>query len=345
MRGLVLVVLTVLAAACQAPPSPTATVVQATPRVEKVTLADNQTIAAAAMYVAFERGYYREEALDVSFQALPSTQVAQALTVNQIDVGVVNPDPALFNAMQRGLDIKLVAALSRNAPGDKPASLVVRRDLVDRGRYASPKDLRGAIIAVPGPQSQFYVDRFMARDGLSIADVKLTTLRLPDMVPALNTRAIDAAWATEPTPTIAEASGLGRVVAATGDLYPGGIGAALALSPTFAQGQPDAARRFTVATLRGLRDYYHALVKKDADPAPLIQILVQHTAVKDPRLWEVMGIPSTDVNNPSMEAAPWDTLQDYFVSASQQLTRVDLDAYIDNAYIAYALDRLGTDSV
>jgi NitT/TauT family transport system substrate-binding protein len=163
------------------------------------------------------------------------------------------------------------------------------------------------------------------------------------MVPALNTRAIDAAWAAEPTPTIAEASGLGRVVAATGDLYPGGIGAALAFSPTFARQQPDAARRFAVATLRGLRDYYHALVKKDADPVPVIQILSQHTAVKDPRLWEVMGIPSADTNNPSMDAGPWDVLQDYFVTSAQQLTRVDLAGYIDNSYMAYALERLGKD--
>jgi NitT/TauT family transport system substrate-binding protein len=152
MRGVVVMLLAVLVAACQAP-RPRALAVPSAPEVVKVTLADNQTIAAAPMYVAFERGYYRAEALDVSFQPLPSAQVAQALAVNQIDAGVVNPEPALFNAMERGLDIKVVAALTRNAPGDKPASLVVRRDLVDRGRYASPKDLRGAIIALPGPLS------------------------------------------------------------------------------------------------------------------------------------------------------------------------------------------------
>ena len=346
MRILALLVLAVLAAACAAPGpeaarQPTSRVVEL--ELEKVSFADNQTIAGAPMYVAFERGYYRAESLDVTFQSLPSTQVAQALAVNQLNVGVVNPDPALFNAMDRGLDIKLVAALTRNAPGDKPASLVVRRDLVDTGRYASPRDLRGHVIALPGRQSLFYVDRFLARDGLTLSDVRLTTLSLPDMLPAFNTRAIDAAWAAEPTATIAEASGLGRIVAVTGDLYPGGIGAALAFSPTFARQQPDSARRFAVATLRGLRDYYHALVKKDADAAPLIKILAAHTAVKDARLWEVMGIPSADTNNPSMEAGPWDTLQDYFISTSQQLTRVDLDAYIDNAYMTFALERLGPD--
>jgi hypothetical protein len=133
------------------------------------------------------------------------------------------------------------------------------------------------------------------------------------------------------------------VVAVTGDLNPGGIGAALAYSPTFARQQPDAARRFAVATLRGLRDYYHALVKKDAEPASVIQILALHTPVKDGRLWEVMGLPSADTNNPSMDAAPWRTLQDYFVTTSQQLAVVDLDTYIDNSYMAFALERLGND--
>jgi NitT/TauT family transport system substrate-binding protein len=344
MRGVVLVLLAVLAAACRASTPATAPPPPASPGVARVSVADTQTIASAPLYVAFERGYYAAEGLQVRFESLPAAQVGQGLAVNQFEVGVVNPDPALFNALDRGLDIKLVAALTRNAPGDKPASLVVRRDLVDTGRYVSPRDLRGGIIGLPGAQSQFYVQRFLARDGLSLADVKLTTLGLPDILPALNTRAIDAAWAAEPAATLAESRRLGRIVAATGDLYPGGIGAALAFSPTFTRAEPEAARRFALATLHGLRDYDHALVKKDADPAPIIQILARHTLIKDPGLWQAMGLPSADTNNPVMDAAPWDTLQDYFVASGQQLIHVDLNPYIDNTYITYALDRLGKDS-
>src|SRR5919199_941218 len=101
MRTLGVLLLTVLLAACQAP-APRAATPEPTLGPEKISFADNQTIAGAPMYVALERGYYQAERLDVRFESLPSSQVAQALAVNQLDVGVVNPDPALFKAMDRG---------------------------------------------------------------------------------------------------------------------------------------------------------------------------------------------------------------------------------------------------
>ena len=53
----------VLVAACQAP-QPGVADFTPTPKVQTVSLADNQTLAAAPMHVAFERGYMAAAAKD-----------------------------------------------------------------------------------------------------------------------------------------------------------------------------------------------------------------------------------------------------------------------------------------
>jgi NitT/TauT family transport system substrate-binding protein len=108
----------------------------------KVVVADNQTLGTADVYIAEDRGYYAEEGVQVDLQPMIASEVAQTLAVGQIAFGITNPDPGLFNAMDRGLDIKMLAALTRNKPGDKVAAFLVRKDLVDGGQYKSPRTSR-----------------------------------------------------------------------------------------------------------------------------------------------------------------------------------------------------------
>jgi len=70
----------------------------------------------------------------------------------------------------------------------------------------------------------------MQQDGLSATDVELVNLNGPDIPAAFASKTIDAAWNAEP-----------------------------------GKDQPEAAQRFVIATVRGMRDYYHSFIKKDVD--------------------------------------------------------------------------------
>ena len=309
-----------------------------------VPFADNQVVSTAPVCIALDRGYFNAEGLDVqliSLNAIP--QVIQAVASSQVAFATANPDPALFNALNRGLDIRLLASLVTNKPGDKIAAFLVRKDVIDSGRYKSLTDIKGMKVAAQAIQGQFYIDRMLEPTGLSIADLDIQNVALPDLITAFANKSIDAAWGTEPFNTTIEAKGLANAVAVTGDLYPGAVGVVLALSPGFAKSQPEASQRFVYAFLKGLRDYYHAFIAKDAsaaDKQAVIQALIQHTPVKDPNLYSVIGLPSVDPNG-ALDLSSWDAFQDYFMQRGLQQTKVDLKKYQDPSYIAGAVTRLG----
>lgn len=119
--------------------------------------------------------------------------------------------------------------------------------------------------------------------------------------------------------------GLARPVYVTGDLFPGAVGVSLSRRIR---------RRcsgFVYATLRAHREYYHAFIAKDTEKAPLVQILANDTPVKDPKLYDVIGLASLEPV-PTMDDQSWNVLQDYFVKIGLQQQKVDLTKFIDNSY-------------
>jgi NitT/TauT family transport system substrate-binding protein len=307
-----------------------------------INFGDNQTLGVADIYIALDRGYYQQEGLSVDLQQLGAPQVTiQALATNQIDFAIANPDPSLFNAFDRNLDMKMLAAVTRNKPGDHPASFLVRSELLDSGQYTSPKDLKGKAVGIPALQSQFYVNLVMQKDGLTAADVDIKQFQQPsDLISAFASKSVDAGWTADPTVTQIESQGLARTVYKTGDLFPGAVGAALSMSPNYATQNPEAAYRFVYATMRGHLDYYHAFIAKDVDKAPIIQILINHTPIKDPALYDTIGLASVDAV-PTMDTQSWEVLQSYFVQINLETHAADLASHVDNSYIQKAAQQMG----
>jgi ABC-type nitrate/sulfonate/bicarbonate transport system substrate-binding protein len=235
----------------------------------------------------------------------------------------------------------MMAALTRNKPGDHPASFMVRSELVDSGQYHSPKDLKGKPVGVPALQSQFYVNLVMQKDGLTASDVDIKQFQQPgDLITAFASKSIDAGWTADPTVTQIVSQGLAKVVYVTGDLFPGAVGATLAMSPNYGKDQSEAAYRFVYATMRGHVDYYHAFIAKDVDKGPVVQILINHTPIKDPKLYDTIGIASVDLV-PVMDTKSWETLQDYFVQIGLEQKAADLASHVDNSYIQKVAQQMG----
>lgn len=129
-------------------------------------------------------------------------------------------------------------------------------------------------------------------------------------------------------------------MATTGELLPGAATQTLIMSPSFAKQQPEVARRFLSAYVRGLRAYYHAINRGDTDRLPVVLALVNHTPVKDSGLYSVMGMPSMNPNG-TVDLASWNVLQNHFVERGLQPRTLDLMPYIDTTPLEAALDPLG----
>jgi NitT/TauT family transport system substrate-binding protein len=311
----------------------------------KLKAVDSGATSQTPLYIASDRGYFKAEGLDVELVPMNDiSQSVQMVALNQVAFQVALADPIIFNALDRGVDLKILASSTVNKQGDRPAVFQVRQDLIDSGHYKGPADLKGANIAIGAQSSQFYVERILAPAGLTIDDVKVTTIRLADVIAAFANKGIDAGWVTEPQASTIEKQKLAKTIAVTGDIFPNSVAAALVMSPTFGKEQPEAVRRFVIAYLRGLRDYYHAFNKNDGDREPVVQSLVKHTTLKDPAQYSVIGLPSVDPNAAVDPAPSWGQFQDFYIKRGIQQHKVDLSKFVDFSLINAAVERVGRES-
>jgi NitT/TauT family transport system substrate-binding protein len=161
------------------------------------------------------------------------------------------------------------------------------------------------------------------------------------MLAAFTSKAIDAAWVPEPAATAINAQGVGKTIRSTGELYPGAVAAALMMSPEFGREHPEAAQRFVNAYVRGARAYYFDWMLKQADSASIVQSFVTHTTIKDPTLYDKIGLPSVEPNVSSDPTPSWNVFQDFFVRQGLQEQKIDLSKYVDFSLRDNALNTLG----
>ncbi|HWP03898.1 MAG TPA: ABC transporter substrate-binding protein [Gemmatimonadaceae bacterium] len=141
-----------------------------------------QNNAEIGVYLAIERGYFHQEGIGVEVVpfADAASQIA-ALSNNELQFATGSPSTAFFNAAGRDLGMRLVAPQMEVVPGDRTSGLVIRKELLDSGRFKEPSDLRGLRIGYlgPGQVSEMFLERIAAQGGLSLADFDLVQIGVP----------------------------------------------------------------------------------------------------------------------------------------------------------------------
>jgi len=298
-------------------------------------------VSDAGIFIAQEKGYFRDEGLDVEivgFKAAP--QILPAIATGEVQVSGSAVTPALFNAFARGITMKLVADKGQVAQGFGFAAIVIRSDLADTVRDF--KDLKGRKFAVMGKgvSSTTQLGKALERGGIEPNEVELIELGLPEMVAALGNKAIDGATLLEPFITFATARNVGFRWKGMEDFLPfTGQNGVIIYSQQFTQEQPEAAKRWMAAYLKGTRAYLDA-VTKGTDRDGINAILAKHTAVKDLALLAKIAPTGFDPNG-RMEIKSLEADQDWFLKLGLQQGRADLGKVIDYQYVDYAVARLG----
>jgi NitT/TauT family transport system substrate-binding protein len=297
-------------------------------------------------FIADKKGYFKQEGINVSFVAFDSAaKMVAPLGVGQLDVGGGSAAAGLYNATARGIDIKIVADKGSTPPGYGFQPLLVRKDLVDSGRYKSLKDLKGMKIAgsAPGSASTSTLNEALKKGGLKYADVERVFMAFPQHVMALQNKAVDAAMTTEPSATRAIQSGAAVRVMGDDEIYPNHQLAVVLYSGTFIKSSPDAGKRFMRAYLRGVRDYNDALKDgKIAGPNAdeVIAILVEYTAIKDAAVFRAIHAQGTNPNGRVHEPSLRNDLQ-FYIDEGQIQGKVTLEQTLDHSFVDAALKDLG----
>jgi NitT/TauT family transport system substrate-binding protein len=288
--------------------------------------------------LAFERGYFAAEGLDVEFVPFgSSTDALAAVATGELDAMPSGINPALFNMFARGVPVQIVASGSRVGQGYDWYGLLVRNDHLDSGEYKGPRDLRGMKVGIPAPyvSSHYMLKVLLEKNGLSLADVESVPVGLADGVPAIANGAIDALASIEPFLATSERQGYGKRVIGAVDIVPDFPGGLVLLSPGLPERNRLAADGLILAWLRGVRDYLDAFTR-DRDREAAITALRKH------------GIDySTLVQNPTFDPNGRFQIEglrsplDWYLRDGVLREQIDLSQVVNFDYVDRAAQRLG----
>jgi NitT/TauT family transport system substrate-binding protein len=297
-------------------------------------------------FIADKKGYFKEEGIDVTFTTFnTAAKMVAPLGVGQLDVGGGTVAVGLYNAMGRGITVKVVADKGSIKPGYGFSALLVRKDLVDSGRYKSYKDLKGMTVAVgmAGTGTASALNEALKKGGLKYGDVKVVDLGFPQHLAAYANKAIDASITNEPTVSRSVKDAVAVRVAGNDEVYPGQQTAVVLYSGEFIKNRPAVAQKFMRAYLRGVRDYNRALLNGAiAGPgaAEVLDILTEYTSIKDKEIYRSIVPHAT---NPDGRVNVASMKKDYAFFKEQGLvtSKATVDEVVDNSFVDAVVKELG----
>jgi NitT/TauT family transport system substrate-binding protein len=254
----------------------------------------NGVVSDAAFFIAQEKGYFAKQGIKVELVHFDSgPQMVAPLGTGQIDAAAGASSAGLFNAVARGIGLKVVADKGSAPVGYSYVPIIVRKDLIDKGKVKTYADFKGLKVAEAGKGGtpSPIINEALKRGGLNYDDVQhVYNLGYPQQVLALANKAIDVGVTAEPSAT--QAINKGYAVRFSGpDLYPNQQIAVLLYGDLFIKDRSDVATKFMVAYLEGVRFYNGALKDghfKGPNAPELIDILVKYSKVKDRALYADM---------------------------------------------------------
>jgi ABC-type nitrate/sulfonate/bicarbonate transport system substrate-binding protein len=154
--------------------------------LEKVTIAYPTVLQAALFHVAFTKGFFSAEGLEVTAQPHEFGKLAlNSLLEGKADVATATDTPIMF-AITGGRRVYILAIL---ATDNKAVGIVARKD---RG-IGNPSDLKGKQIGVArGTTSEFFLDSFLSTRGMERKEVKIVDLKPHEMPEALAQGKVEA---------------------------------------------------------------------------------------------------------------------------------------------------------
>ena len=304
----------------------------------KLTVGALRFTSHAASFVAFERGYFSDEGLDVEFRFFQAAQpMAVAIASGDADYAVTAISGGLISLAEKGAARVIAGALSEEKGID--GQKVLASDAAFQSGLTSPAQLDGKSFGITQAGSSFH---YM---GARIAEAEGATLtfkplqKVGAIIGALKSGQIDA-WSI--VPHIAKplaGSGAVHIIGNVADYLPGYQVTTVFTSEANATGQRARTEAFLRAFARGADDFNAALVDRTAgEAASEDMVRLIHKYVYADRPYEkaapsiINGAMRINANGALNKGSVMDQL-DWFKSEGLIKDSVTFDTLVDSSYV------------
>ena len=300
-------------------------------------------IADAGIYIAAEKGYFREAGLDLALESFAtSVKMLPVLSNGQLDVATGGIAASLFNGVAQGLPILVVADKGSTFPGFGTNVLLVAKGAWDRGEVRGIKDLKGKPVGIlgPGALSEYQLARYLEREGLTLNDVQTKYLSFPNAITALGAGALAAAISSEPFATYGVRQGAAVKFLEWHQVQLYHQAGVIFYNVDFARKRPEAAKTFMLGYVRGIRFYHDALRDGGEKKEELIRILSKHTSAKERDVYNETTWSGLNPDGAALTQSIADQ-QQFFVKIGRVERPVPIEKLVDNSFAEQAVKALG----
>jgi NitT/TauT family transport system substrate-binding protein len=303
----------------------------------------------APYYIAIEKGYFREQGIEIELQALQGgAQILTQVVTGNLDTGGGGIGPAALNLAKETLDrgnrelpFVIVSPLHIERP-PLTTSLVVSPRAYDSGAIRSIADLKGRKVATNdrGAATSYWIGLALARANLTFRDLaggEPVEVGFAAMPAALERGDIDAAVLGEPLLSAAIKAGTVRVL--SDDFLDGEQPTAIFLNREWARKNPRLAEGYVAALLKAFRDLDGdgwrqeenlAIISKYTNNFPIADLKAANRPFFEP--------------NGAWDLARLEKQQRYYLENSTLLTYkepLDVKLLLDTSYAEKAVRALG----
>ena len=241
--------------------------------------------SSAPVFIAQDKGYFRDAGLNVDLKFFDAAQpIAVATTSGDVDFGITAFTAGLYNLAGKGT-LKVIGGMSREKAGYPLIGYFASNNAYAAG-LKTPKDLAGKRVAVTQVGSSFHYSLGLLADkyGFKLSDVKIVPLQsLSNAAAALKGETVDAALLPVSTARKLMDDGGARLLGWVGDETPWQLGAVFASPRTLAS--KALVTKLLAALDRADREYHDVILSAMKDGAapvneqtrPLLEIIARYT--------------------------------------------------------------------
>ncbi|MFI5010824.1 MAG: ABC transporter substrate-binding protein [Hyphomicrobiales bacterium] len=233
---------------------------------EKVKLGSLRFVSSGSVFIAVERGYFKDEGLDVQLTFFDAAQpIAVATASGDLDLGVTAFTGGFFNLAGKGA-LKIIAAQAKEAKGYEGNVVLVSNAAWDKG-FHDVSQYAGHSIGITQVGSSFHyqIGQIAAAKGIDLKSITIRPLQsLLAMAAALKTGQVDSIIIAPHLARAMTDSGDAKFIARYSDIDEYQFGGLFTTPKAIAARRP-MLEKFVRGYQKGAGDYFGGLLRRDGD--------------------------------------------------------------------------------
>lgn len=231
---------------------------------DKVSVGLLRFVSGGPVFLASERGYFKDAGLDVDLKFFEAAQpIAVAVVSGDVDFGATAFTGGFFNLAGKGA-LKIIAAQSKEQKGFEGNAILVSNAAWDKG-FRKISDFPGHSLGITQIGSSFHyqIGQLARVVGFDLKSVDLKPLQsLPNMAAALKGNQVDAILIAPNLAKPLVTADAGHLIGWYSDYDEYQFGGLFTATAT-AQNKRDLVQRFVHAYQRGSADYAASFMQRD----------------------------------------------------------------------------------